>query len=366
MRAIAIAMVCLSHLTFLKDHPLHHFSSFGPLGVRIFFVLSGMLITRLLLQESNLTGSISLKGFYIRRVVRIFPAMWFYVAVMAALAAVGIITLQRHDIILALTYTLNYFPNRSWYLGHIWSLSVEEQFYLLWPLILCFGARRTAVKVALAAIAMAPILRLSMLLFSPDTPYLAWFPSACDSLATGCLLSLITVGRSSRTISNIVSSRWFLLIPVLVLLVNSRRHVAENSMLVDAKSKMLFIVLDTVGVLVMNLGIALTIQHVVTFPRSLFGKVLNAPPVAWLGTISYSLYLWQMPFLNRDASSWLTRTPVNLLAALIMACISYYLLESPLLRLRKRMGWGEISQKKPSATSVSPEWDGRPLTETSH
>ena len=123
-------------------------------------------------------------------------------------------------------------------------------------------------------------------------------------------------------------------------------------------------VFDTAGVLLMNRGIALTIQHVATFPYKLFGKVLNAPPVAWLGKISYSLYLWQMPFLNRDVASWLTRTPMNMVAALIMACLSYYLLESPLLRLRKRMGWGDVKQEKPSAISVTPEWDGTPLAET--
>src|ERR1700759_4479684 len=95
MRAIAISMVCLSHLFNMMS--ARHSSSLGPLGVRIFFVISGMLITRLLVDEHERSGGISLRAFYIRRTIRIFPAMWFYVAVMAALAAAGIITLRRYD-----------------------------------------------------------------------------------------------------------------------------------------------------------------------------------------------------------------------------------------------------------------------------
>jgi len=341
LRAVAISLVCLSHLLNLKGLAAQHSSSFGPLGVRIFFVISGMLITRLLVEEHERSGTISLRAFYIRRTIRIFPAMWFYVAVMAALAVAGIITLQRHDILHALTYTINYFPQRSWYLGHIWSLSVEEQFYLLWPLALCMAKPRHAVRIALLAIAFAPLLRFFILLFAPATDYHDWFPTSCDSLATGCLLSLLPEGGWKQLAARIAASRWFVAIPVLVLLVNSLRHRTEFYMFANMKSRVLFIVLDTVGALLMNFGIALIVLHVVTYPRDLAGRVLNAGPVVWLGRISYSLYLWQMPFLNRDVSSWITRTPINLAAALGAACFSYYLIENPLLELRKRLKWGE-------------------------
>jgi len=347
LRAVAISLVCLSHLSYLKDHPTHDFSSLGPLGVRIFFVISGMLITRLLLEEREHSGGVSLKGFYIRRTVRIFPAMWFYVAVMAALSAAGVIALHHHDILHALTYTINYFPERSWYLGHIWSLSVEEQFYLLWPLVLCFAPPRWGIRAALVAICLAPLLRLGMLFVSTQTPYFEWFPTTCDSIAMGCLLSLLPPdGRWKRLAARIAAARWFIVVPTLVFVVNLLRRHAEGRLMVSEKNRLAFMFLDTVGTIMMNGGIALTILHVTNYPRDIFGRILNAPPVVWLGKISYSLYLWQMPFLNHDASSWITRTPVNLVASVCAACFSYYLIENPLQRLRKRLGWGGERRSK--------------------
>jgi peptidoglycan/LPS O-acetylase OafA/YrhL len=348
LRAVAIALVCLSHLTYLKVHPAPQtFSSFGPLGVRIFFVISGMLITRLLLEERERSGGISLKGFYIRRTVRIFPAMWFYVLVMGVLSAAGLITLVHHDILHALTYTMNYFPERSWYLGHIWSLSVEEQFYLLWPLVLCFAPPRLAIRVALLAVCIAPLLRLGLLLLNPGIAYFEWFPTTCDSIAMGCVLSLLSPeGRWKRLAARIAAARWFILVPILVYVLNVMRRHAEGRVLVSMKGRLAFMLLDTVGTMMMNGGIALTILHVINYPRDIFGRILNAPPVVWLGKISYSLYLWQMPFLNHEVSSWITRTPVNLIAAVCAASFSYYVIENPLQRLRKRLGWGEEQRPK--------------------
>jgi len=341
LRAISIGMVCVSHLLNVKGLAIRHSSSLGPLGVRIFFVISGMLITRLLVEEHERRGTISLRAFYIRRTIRIFPAMWFYVAVMATLGAAGVIVLQRHDILYALTYTVNYFPQRSWYIGHIWSLSVEEQFYLLWPLALCLATPRRAVRIALLAIIIPLALRLLILLLNPAADYHYWFPTACDALAAGCLLSLLPEGSWKERAVRVASSRWFIAVPALVLLLNSLRYRAEGQIFLSMKSRLLFMLFDTVGALAMNLGIALTLLHVVMNPRDLAGRVLNAGPMVWLGRISYSLYLWQMPFLNRDAESWITRTPTNLIAALAAACFSYYLVENPLLELRKRMKWGE-------------------------
>jgi peptidoglycan/LPS O-acetylase OafA/YrhL len=301
-----------------------------------------MLITRLLLQERATSGSISLKGFYIRRIVRIFPAMWFYVGVMALLSVTGVIALQRGDIVHSLAYVMNYYPYHSWYLGHIWSLSVEEQFYLLWPFALALASPRLALRVCLIAMMFAPLLRLFVPLISPGTIYFEWFPTCCDSIATGCLLSLLPEGKVSRLTRTLTASRWFSLVPALIFAINFARLFVESHRFVDSRARLFFMLLDTVGVLAMNIGIALTLQRVMSFPHGIVGRLLNAPPVAWVGKISYSLYLWQMPFLNHDASSWITRTPINLIAALAAACFSYYLIETPLLRLRKQRGWGEV------------------------
>src|SRR5437588_801504 len=108
VRAIAIAMVCVSHISQSPGSPTHHFSSFGNLGVRIFFVLSGFLITRLLLQELQATQRISLLDFYLRRTLRIFPAFYCFAALVLACQAWGVIALLPGDVAHMLTYTVNY------------------------------------------------------------------------------------------------------------------------------------------------------------------------------------------------------------------------------------------------------------------
>src|SRR5262249_19081408 len=132
----------------------------GTFGVRVFFVISGYLITQLLLAEQAKTGAISLKGFYLRRAFRIFPASYTYVGLILIFNAVGWVALMPWDPTCALTYTVNYPPARAWPLGHLWSLSVEEQFYLGWPaLLLLLGATR-APLLAAAVLAIAPAARV--------------------------------------------------------------------------------------------------------------------------------------------------------------------------------------------------------------
>jgi peptidoglycan/LPS O-acetylase OafA/YrhL len=120
LRAVAIGMVLFGHS--IEMHPplyLKWIGAYAEFGVRIFFVLSGFLITTLLLEELAVTGRISLKKFYLRRVFRIFPASYTYIVAISLLSAFGVIALHAHDLLHAVTYTANYEPNRSWYIGHL-------------------------------------------------------------------------------------------------------------------------------------------------------------------------------------------------------------------------------------------------------
>ena len=99
---------------------------FANFGVRVFFVISGFLITMLLLKEEAKTGTISLRNFYIRRVFRIFPAFYAYFAVIAVCSLAGYIVVNHSDLLAAAFYVMNFRFHPSWYLGHLWSLSVEE------------------------------------------------------------------------------------------------------------------------------------------------------------------------------------------------------------------------------------------------
>jgi peptidoglycan/LPS O-acetylase OafA/YrhL len=335
LRAVAIVLVCVSHFEYMKDPPIHGVADIGNLGVRVFFVISGLLITQLLIQEREQSGRISLKRFYLRRALRIVPAMWFYVAVIAALSAAGIISVPHRDFLRALTYTMNYLWIRSWYLGHIWTLSVEEQFYVLWPLVLCFATLTVARRTALAAVALAPLLRFFFLLWlpNPGDPNREWFITACDPIATGCLLALLPSWQRKRFAAPWITRRWFWVVPAAVVMLNTLDNRVHG--------RLLILLLHTLGLTAMNWGIALTIERVVTTPNDLIGRFLNSRPVTWLGRISYSLYLWQMPFLNHEVSAWITRLPENMVSALVVSSISFYFIETPILRLRKRLAWGE-------------------------
>src|SRR6266545_3806930 len=193
LRAISIAFVLFSHAQGTAGAPDFGIAELARIGVRIFFVLSGFLITTLLLAEHERTGRISIVDFYIRRFFRIFPALYLFVGVMVVLDALRLIELHRHDALSALTYTVNYRQERSWWLGHIWSLSVEEQFYLMWPAVLVLLGTRRSLWFVLAALAAAPFLRVGVWILVPS-----WrshideaFPTVFDSIATGCLLARV-------------------------------------------------------------------------------------------------------------------------------------------------------------------------------
>jgi peptidoglycan/LPS O-acetylase OafA/YrhL len=130
----------------------------GPLGVQIFFVISGFVITRLLIAENDRTGRICVRCFYIRRVFRIIPALALFLAFIVLINALGFISVPRSDFLAASTFLCNTtLVNCGYYFGHLWSLSIEEQFYLVWPwLFLLLGIRfRSPAILAVFALCMA-------------------------------------------------------------------------------------------------------------------------------------------------------------------------------------------------------------------
>ena len=205
----------------------------------MFFLISGFLITTLLLKEHAASGRISLPKFYMRRVIRIFPAFYVYVGVVALLALLGRIQLLPGDMAHALTYTVNYQHERSWYVNHLWSLSVEEQFYLLWPAALLLAGPRRALKGAAAAIIIVPLIRCwiywdfaheAAVAGQPISPYYAtaldrYFQAVCDSLATGCVLAgcYEALGRVRRYIES-QRQVWYPLLPLTLILASGALH----------------------------------------------------------------------------------------------------------------------------------------------
>jgi len=327
LRAISIALVLLGHLSGTRGFGKLDLGvgDYAHLGVIVFFVISGFLITRLMLSERRKNGCVSLKLFYARRTLRLFPASYAFIACVCLLWWVGVVHLQAADIWHAVTYTVNFLPERSWQIGHLWSLSVEEQFYLLWPCTFVVLGPRRAGWVAAGVILFGPVARSGAWLFLRGTPYrnLEMFPMVADSLAMGCLLARVG-GWLER-------KNWYLQLfrPVcsvglaaLILLIN--RYMG-------------YTVVEVFGTSVVNLSLAILIHRSVYCSRDWIGQVLNWKPIAFVGVLSYSLYLWQQLFLNRNSCAWVNVFPQNLVFTIAAALGSYFLLERPVLRLRRRL-----------------------------
>jgi peptidoglycan/LPS O-acetylase OafA/YrhL len=171
LRAYSILLVLFGHTaesnSWLSSRwYLKIFLANSHLGVRVFFVLSGFLITTLLLKEQDATGRISIRGFYERRIARIFPAFYLYIAVIGVLTAFHVMQVPAASFIAAGTYTWNFFCLRpgghgdpSGVFVHIWTLSNEEQFYLIWPSFMVFLGRRWTLRLAIASVVLLPLIR---------------------------------------------------------------------------------------------------------------------------------------------------------------------------------------------------------------
>lgn len=330
LRGISIALVLAGHLSgtrnLLGGGRLPDVHTLGDLGVRVFFVISGFLITGLLLDEIDRRGRISVARFYARRALRIFPAAYLYMAVVLGLGAAGILRLAPDDAVHALTYTVNYHHMRSWYVSHLWSLGVEEQFYLGWPLVLALLGRRIGLGLAAALVVAAPVVRVVTFAGFPDRRVEIGeaFSTVADALATGCLLAGLRarLGRSPRYLA-FLRSRWFFVVAGL----GAAAFAFDRFAFIDY----------ALGQTILNVAIALAIDRWTRFPEGAVGLVLNGRALVWLGTLSYSIYLWHAPFVNPIARGDATVFPVSVALAFACAVASYRLLERPLLGLRGKL-----------------------------
>jgi peptidoglycan/LPS O-acetylase OafA/YrhL len=332
LRAVSIGLVLIGHLAgtprFASLSAIQLFGDVGNLGVTVFFVISGFLITNLLLQEQADTGRIRLTAFYARRAFRILPAVFTYFVVLAIAAiSISAVRVPADDWTHALTFTMNYHQTRGWWLGHLWSLSVEEQFYFLWPAAIVVLGRRHSLWLAAAAVALAPLWRLAAWSIWPDARDAIGetFPTVMDAIAVGCVLAGCAEWLAQRGwYRRLIASPVFLIAPVLVLICNA----------LDGHPSFFL----TVGMTLRSLGIAAILHRSILRSGDLAATLLDAPPAAFMGRISYSLYLWQQPFLNRHSVAPLAAFPINIACAFLCALVSFKFVEAPALRVRARLG----------------------------
>jgi peptidoglycan/LPS O-acetylase OafA/YrhL len=329
LRAVAVFTVVASHSNLPLRIP-------GDLGVSAFFVLSGFLITRLLVRERERTGEVSIRRFYLRRTMRIFPAYYAFLLLSYALDARAGQLWSNTLLANALTYTVNYFnafnhhPSTS--VAHAWSLAVEEQFYLLWPLAFVILAKRgrralvTGVSLAaLAAVAWRSWLYLGGHV-DPSYVYNA-FDTRLDNLAVGCLLALAVDYDTVVAAAGRVAERSWFPIVTLALLLTSRIATPESYHY-------------SIGFTVDALLVATLIVQLLQLYRTRLWSWLEWRTVRYLGAISYPIYLyhqWGASVGRRivgDAHAF--EFAAGVIATIALASGSYYVIERPFLRLKAR------------------------------
>jgi peptidoglycan/LPS O-acetylase OafA/YrhL len=325
VRGIAIALVLVHHIapvTFVG----------GSFGVDLFFILSGFLITSLLLDEWHTVGRISLSGFYIRRARRLLPAL---VLLLAACLVAGTIIGQFHDAaissLLGLGYVMNFAVVQGYAafpLTHLWSLSQEEQFYLLWPALLVLALKRavrpSVLCLTLLALAIADIAyRQVLLIHSIQRAQLA--PDARSfGILFGCAIGVAFVYRLARL------PRWLPLALIAPLLLSLWIYPVPGH-LERGPTSATFVICSTVWVFVLA-----------DAPDWWVSRAFSFAPLRWLGRISYGVYLWHYPLYA--AFGWKLGLPLSL----VIAALSYRYVEKRFLRRRPR----PRSTSQPSAVAV--------------
>ena len=334
-RAIAILMVTAFHASqsvWAGRPDILFLAQFGALGVDVFFALSGLLITKLLLDEYDRTGSISLKAFYVRRFFRVVLPCYLYLAMLLVFGLVR----DRLELVSSFLFFRNYLSGdfAGPYTVHLWSLAVEEHFYLLWPPILVFVTVKKGREVAMWLSVACGLWRIVCAEFFPGLAAGA-FPQfrtdfRLDALLWGCVIAFVLHESYDKLKKHLNAWVWAgVLTAYLGCLV-------MYSLLTRLWMPML---------------IPLLIVGTVTHPQWALSRLLDSAPIAWIGRLSYSLYLWQMVFFldtGSGAAAWWQRFPVNLCLAMVAAVLSYYFVERSTQRMGRR-----VSQRISGSSATS-------------
>lgn len=328
LRGVAIALVLVGHSIPFSTHA--RIGDLANLGVRVFFVLSGFLITQLLMREYERHGRISLRAFFARRFLRIVPPLCAFIVAIVVLERVGVLpTSDGASWLHVLTYTINYVPvsERPGHLGHLWSLAVEEQFYLLWPALIVLLGMQRSLRIAGVAIFVVPIVRYLTWRYLPEhRDGIKWqFQTVCDALAIGCAYAGIRKQLwTSVRFATWMESRWPVLLVPMIFVVNW--YIVGRP-----RGGYLF------GITALNAAIILFIEYCVHKVTSSLGRLLNTRLAVAVGLLSYSMYLWQQLLFAHHAKHLVQTFPVNLAITIAISGASYYCIECPLQYRRKSL-----------------------------
>ncbi|HWR15608.1 MAG TPA: acyltransferase [Terriglobales bacterium] len=327
-RGVAILLVLFCHVHFSGNWS-RLAQEYSALAVDLFFAISGLLITDRMLQEHAQTGRISLRGFYIRRVFRIFPAAFLFLAAVSLLCWLGLVPASRVQLLSAALFFRNYYyavaPD-GWFTGHFWSLSVEEHFYFFWPcLLILMGvsrARRITPWIAVAAAAWRTLDSRWHFVSAPSLINVLTRTDYCvDFLLWGCVAGLLLRReRAQMLLRRLIPAAWPAIGIVFLLLLVTFRPKGNIAAIA----------------LLMPTFLLATLLH----QRSWLARMLESLPMRSVGRMSYSLYLWQQLFLINGRTPTLgplQSFPLNLVIPIALAWCSHTFLEEPLRRYGKKL-----------------------------
>jgi peptidoglycan/LPS O-acetylase OafA/YrhL len=339
----------------------------GDHGVLAFFVLSGFLITWLLLAEEERHGAISLRLFYLRRALRIFPAFYAFWALWTALLLVFDKRIVWGQTWSAFAYLNNYYqailgdPNTGY--SHTWSLGIEEQFYLLWPMSLIALRRRPRIAIVAAAIGVIWVYRaLLELVVGVNQNYVyEAFDTRADHLLIGCLLAMLLRGEHLGQLWRWLCKPFVSVVTLAVLIASIRA-----AQVFGAPYR------NVIGFALDPLLVAVLIAQVLALSRSPLWSWLNWRWVRYLGLISYSVYLYQQVVIEPVRAAFAAYPlPVQLAGAVgvvvLVAACSYHVIERPFLRLKERIATRSTGARAPAvalAPSEIPDGGTAPMPAT--
>ncbi len=355
-RAIAILSVIFCHDS-LHPHALGGLIStrwlyeYGDLGVDIFFAISGLLICSRLLGEERIHGKINLKDFYIRRAFRILPPVFLYLGVITVLSVFSVLPITKAELGPELAECLLFCRNLpitiahasgGWYTGHFWSLSLEEQFYLVLPAFLVLVVRRYRAR-ALGVLAVTVAVHRALVLGAcPGGWWLKYHPDVrIDALLVPAMIAVLASSPQHRALFEKCLRFWPFGVVVFLCLVPFGHGFSW-------------------GMTVFIWLLPAIVLGSVLNPANIFGRLLEWNVLRYIGRISYSLYLWQELFFTDHGFSegnrplgWLQTWPLRLVLTFGLASISYHLLECPLIRLGYKLAPPATAGRKELVIAVA-------------
>ncbi|WP_316736077.1 acyltransferase [Pedobacter aquatilis] len=339
-RAVAIMMVILGHfmLTLEKGGAIHtilKLTAIGNLGVKIFFVLSGFLITTLLIKEKIKYANINLKNFFIRRALRIIPVLYLYLIAVFLVNYLFNLNLTISNFIGPLFYVNNFnFLSGTWITQHTWSLAVEEQFYLVWPAIFKYSKNRILTCIIIILIIPGFVI-VEYLDPEVGNYILAPFFIPASSIFMGALISLLSFNSYISSKFLISKNFKFGIFIFAIVLIYSIYYFS-------AKSTYAKFILPFGNILTDFCFIYIILFSIIRKDHFIF-KVLNSRIFIQIGIISYSLYIWQQLFIipkgNYPILEHYIYFPYNLISVFIFGFLSFYLFEKPFLKLKERFSF---------------------------